>query len=200
MNMKKNLSSLDPNSILEREFDYAASTALQANEDRVHIYTFSLGTIVSLIALTIFPDLENTFHVYIFILIFLGISMLGFFSFLKLIKLRIAWIQSVQAMNTIKDFYRKNLREISLQDALLWRRGTIPKPGKKWTITFLMGTVSSILSSIAASVAIVLWLYLISGVLQLLFGIFVGIVCTLTYFLLWYVLTGKTAVKYDTSK
>lgn len=34
--------ALDPNEILAREFDYAAQTAMQVNEDRVRVFKESL--------------------------------------------------------------------------------------------------------------------------------------------------------------
>lgn len=156
--MKKNSTEipLNPNDILMREFDYASQTAFQANEDRVKVFSYYLGSATTLIAATIFPDFEKPLHLYIFMFLFLGFYILGVFSFLKIIKLRLAWTNSVIAMNEIKEFYIGKLSGISLEAAFKWRMNSIPNVGKKWTIAFLMYIVTAFLASLSLSLSVLL--------------------------------------------
>ena len=82
-----------------------------------------------------------------------ALSVLGLFTVLKLIKLRQAWHDSVLAMNQIKDFYIAHFPE--LQPAFRWRTGTIPAPGRAFTITFDLVALVALIDSAALGAAVV---------------------------------------------
>jgi hypothetical protein len=149
---------LDPNEILSREFEYAAQTAFQAHEDRVRVFNYYLATAGTLVATVVVVDLTNSTNLLaVFSLLFAGLALLGFGSFLQLIKLRLAWTDSVRAMCQIKEYYIRMCDELELTGAFRWKMETIPSVGKKWTVAFLMGLTTALLSSACACGAVLLW-------------------------------------------
>lgn len=175
--------SLDPNIILSKEFDYAAQTAFQANEDRIRIFSYFLTTTATLIAATILPDLSNSFDIMIFICLFMTLMSFGFFSFLKLLKLRTAWVHSVIAMNTIKDFYVK--QDESLAKAFSWTTGSIPKANKKFTIAYMMAITVSLVTSVCGFGTFLLIGYALTKSFYYVPGIGVMAFILLFHLLLW---------------
>lgn len=142
---------LDPNKILELEFNYAKDTAFQANEDRVKEYSYFLTTAATIAGGFAFIDLESDLQIIVFSLLLLSIWFLGLLSSLKLIKLRMGWLSSVKAMLKIKQFY--TAQDKSLTKAFKWNESSLPSVNKYWSITFinfLTITVVSILSLITA--------------------------------------------------
>jgi len=109
---------LDPNVILEAEYEYIATTATQSNEDRAKVTSFYFVTVGSLLA-AIFgaqyiEDLSNSGGdprtVYWgFSLLFSVLTVLGYLTVAQLARLRTAWRESVHAMNVIKEYYEKEL-------------------------------------------------------------------------------------------
>jgi hypothetical protein len=136
--------------ILKLEFEYARETATQAQNDRtviVNMYLLLVGGVGSLLvaAQTIAP-VERLFvppQGLSLLLCVLGV--LGTLTCFKLIRLRQAWYESARAMNTIKAYYLERIPE--LHSAFLWKPGTIPAPGKAWTITFILAVMVTLLSS-----------------------------------------------------
>lgn len=143
---------LDPDQILEREFEYARDTTLQANNDRtqvVNLYLILLGGVGSI--LLALPSLgpaqgvdipRSVFAVVLFIM-----GLLGLFTVLKLIRLRQAWHDSVLAMNRVKDFYILHYPELA--PAFRWRTETVPAPGRVGTISFDLAALVALLDSLA---------------------------------------------------
>jgi len=143
-------NQLNPNTILSHEFEYAAQTAFQANEDRVRVFNYYLATAGTMIAASVLGDLSNDTHLTVFALAIAGLAFLGFISLLKLAKLRMAWADSVRAMCQIKKYYVETCGEAQLKEAFLWTGDTIPAVGKKWTVAFLMAVTIAVLSSASA--------------------------------------------------
>jgi hypothetical protein len=135
---------LDPDEILQQEFEYARETTLQANNDRtqvVNLYVILVGGVGS-VALGLSAIPVEWVAVILFVL-----GVLGLFNVLKLIRLRQAWHDSVKAMNQIKDFYVAHYPEMA--PAFRWRTATIPAPGRPGTITFDLVMLVALLDSLA---------------------------------------------------
>jgi hypothetical protein len=147
---------LDPNEILSREFEYAAQTAIQANEDRVRVFNYYLATVGTLFAASVFANLDDSAYVELFSFVIGGLAVLGFIFLLKLIKLRVAWRDSVCAMCQIKKYYIVHC-DNQLEDAFRWKSESIPSVSKVYTIAFLMGLIIIILSSASAAGAVYFW-------------------------------------------
>lgn len=152
--MKENL---DPNQILIAEFQYAAQTAQQANEDRGKVYELFLANIVTLISAAVLPGIINVENNIIFVLIFAALFFFGLVTLFQLAKTRVAWRSSVVAMNQIKDHYIENLN--GLDKAFKWRGHTIPKNNSKWSVIFIQGLAVMSLNSLNLS-AIIYFLFL----------------------------------------
>jgi hypothetical protein len=148
---------LDPNVILAREFDYAAQTAFQANEDRVRLFHYYLATAGTMIAASVLADLTNRVYLAVFSLAISGLALLGFILLLKLARLRIAWTESVHVMCRIKQYYIERCMDIQLREAFKWKKGTIPDVSSKWTVAFLMAMVIGFFSSTATGGAVLFW-------------------------------------------
>lgn len=144
---------LDPDEILQQEFEYARETALQANNDRtqvVNLYVILVGGLGSL-ALGL-PALALATEVLAVLLGVIGV--LGVFNVLKLIRLRQAWHDSALAMNRVKDFYLAHYPEMA--PAFRWRTETLPPPGKLGTITFDLTVLVALIDSLAIGGAVFL--------------------------------------------
>jgi membrane protein YdbS with pleckstrin-like domain len=143
--------------ILEWEFEYARETAAQAQNDRttvVNLYLLLVGGVgsiaVALPQLGLAPEAVVPRGAYAILFVLLGI--IGFFTLMKLVRLRQAWYESVRAMNTIKKFYLEQFPQ--LEPAFLWKPDTIPARGKPWTITFNLALLVAIVDSVAIAVAV----------------------------------------------
>jgi hypothetical protein len=143
---------IDPDEVLRQEFAYARDTALQANGDRtqvVSLYLLLVGGLGSLLAgLPVLARGEGIAvprGVYALVLLLLAI--LGVFNVLKLIKLRLAWHDSILAMNRIKDFYLAHFPDLA--PAFRWRTETIPAPGRVGTLSFDLAVLVALIDSLA---------------------------------------------------
>ena len=174
---------LDPNAILLAEFNYAAQTAFQANEDRVRVFGFIVANIATIIAAFIAPVISSQINPQIFGLIFLILAFVGLFFLFQLSRLRTAWIQSIKAMNQIKDFYIKNVKNLELQEAFKWKSNTIPSGNKVGSLAFLLSITISLLTSLSLALAIFIFSFNVP------FAIIGGIVFLLFQTILWFWLT-----------
>lgn len=152
---KKKVTSmpLNSNEILMAEFNYAAQSAFQANEDRVRVFNFVFANIVTLIASLTLSMLNQSLDTRLFGYLFVALAGIGLLSLLQLIRLRAAWRSSVQTMNQIKDFYVTH-SAIDIKPAFKWTTATIPGGVKIFSLSFLMGLALIILNSFAASAAV----------------------------------------------
>jgi hypothetical protein len=147
-------ANLNPEEILKLEFEYAQTTAEQAQDDRATILNLYLllvggvGSIIVGLGQTNGADLPRG----VYALVFGLLALIGFFTLAKLVRLRQAWHDSALTMNRIKDFYVERFPDLT--HALRWRTTTIPSPGRWWTITFNLALLVAIIDSTAFAVAI----------------------------------------------
>lgn len=175
--------NLDPNEILSSEFNHASKMAFQADEDKVRVFSYYLATAGTLIATLILGDLNNNFHLFIFGVLFAGLAVLGIMSLLKLAKLRLAWIDSIRTMHRIKSYYIQN--NADLEKAFRWTDKTIPSPGKKWTVAFLMAVTISFLSSFSVGGAVFFLGLAINSEFLIMPSLFLSLFVFIGQLLLW---------------
>ena len=142
-------------SIVAAEFDYIAQAAFQANEDRARAWQYFFVTFATLIAALLSTQVETAVQrqLYItFAIIFALLSTLGLITIVQLVRLRQAWLESVRAMNQIKE--RLIADDPSLADYFRWRNATIP-PAFKWrSFGFLQALSVALLSGLAIGAAV----------------------------------------------
>lgn len=146
---------LDPNEILVAEFEYIATTAFQANEDRARVSNYYLMTAGAAVAAILGAKIEGEMQpvgYWGFAAVFGGLAIIGLLTVLQLARLRSAWRSSAQAMNQIKDYYRERCPDAQLEKALAWTSATLP-PGKKPSSVAFLLALSVILVDAGAAVA-----------------------------------------------
>lgn len=126
--------------ILIAEYNYVAGTADQANEDRSRISSFYLIAVGSLIAaLASAQFLSKTFDPGVINIVFSGLffllTLLGTTTIMQLTRLRVAWFESILAMNQIKEFVIAHDKELA--GAFKWRTTTLPGFYKVNSVSFL---------------------------------------------------------------
>lgn len=154
---KKSTSNKNSKDILIAEFEYIAGTAAQANEDRARISSFYLIAVGSIIAALFSTQYlsekfdPNTVNI-LFSVLFLLLTVLGSTTILQLTRLRVAWFESVLAMNHIKEFAIAKDKELA--QAFKWRTKTLPDFYKVNSVSFLQTVEVSILSSLTFGAAV----------------------------------------------
>ncbi len=155
---------LAPDDMLIAEFNYIAQTAFQANEDRARVTSFyfvSVGSLVAAILGTQFAGQDLRSIALAFFFLFGVLTGLGILTIKQLARLRAAWHESAEAVNTIKDFYLTNYP--ALEPAFKWHHKTIPPTDKKNSIANLMAVEVSLLGALTAGAAF----YFLSAALAL---------------------------------
>jgi hypothetical protein len=175
---------LDANEVLSREFDYAAQSATQANEDRVRLYEYYLATL-GVIAAGFLADPNKQGHALIFGLLFLGLSFQGFMSLLKLARLRLAWVESVRAMCQIKAYYVERCPDLELAKAFRWTAQTIPPADKKQSVAYVMALTTGLLGSASLGGAVLLLLRAATGRYDVLGSALAGVLALVAQMALW---------------
>ncbi len=137
----ENIRYLDPNDILEKSFEYARGTADQAMEHRLTTVNFFLlivgGAGSGVVALLAAPVSDRSLLEVGAIGILWVISLIGWLMLMQLIRLRMAWFESVTEMNSIKRFYFKfseTFSEKYLTQAFFFKPTTVPMPFKHWNV------------------------------------------------------------------
>ena len=147
---KPSPSPLDPAGLLVAEYSYIAQTAFQANEDRARVsqlYFVTFGTLIAALVTTQLNnvDLQQVYPLFAFF--FLAIFVYGLLTMLQLARLRLAWMESVRAMNQIKD---ELVRDRLLKKSYFrWTLETIPPAFKLDSISFIMALTVALLSGVA---------------------------------------------------
>ena len=157
---------LNPNTILQAEFEYIATTATQSNEDRAKVTSFYFVTVGSLLA-AIFgaqyiEEVNNASGnprvvFWGFCLLFTILTILGYLTVAQLARLRTAWREFVHAMNVIKEYYIMELGG-NLDQAFLWKTGTIPPAYKPGSVANFLVHEVTILSGLIFSAAVFFFL------------------------------------------
>lgn len=155
---KRSAQNITANDILTHEFDYIAQTAFQANEDRARVTSFYLVSVGSFVVALVTAQVEalQTPVVYLaFSALFLLLFFNGIITLKQLIRLRLAWLESVRAMNQIKAFYVANLPESNLPHAFRWSDANAPKDFPAGSVSHLLATQVSLLGACMLGVALV---------------------------------------------
>ncbi len=88
----------------------------------------------------------------VFTVLFAVLTLNGLVTLLHLIQLRLAWLDSVTAMNRIKAFYIEQYNEAAFENAFAWKG--LPKPFKSWSISFLLAIQTAVLSALTLGTAL----------------------------------------------
>ena len=159
-NKKNESQTLKATDILQWEFEYARTTASEAMRDRhtmINYYLLAVGIVASGVIAILKNDSDLQASAGTALL--WGLCIVGWFYFLKIIRLRQAWYDSAQAMNQIKEVYvDKSQGEDKdiIEAALRWRQATLPQPGKRWTVFHYSAMLIGFLNAVASSIGYVL--------------------------------------------
>ncbi|MCH8019910.1 hypothetical protein IH785_08615 [candidate division KSB1 bacterium] len=160
MNKKSESKTLKAADILQWEFEYARTTASEAMRDRhtmINYYLLAVGIVASGVIAILKKD--SGLQAGAGTALLWGLCIIGWFYFLKIIRLRQAWYESAQAMNQIKEVYvDKSQGEDKdiIEAALRWRQATLPQPGKRWTVFHYSAMLIGFLNAVASSIGYVL--------------------------------------------
>ncbi len=141
--------------IITAEYSYVAQTAFQANEDRARAWQYFFVTFATLIAALLSTQIEgiDRRQLYLtFVVIFALLAGLGLITILQLVRLRQAWLESVRAMNKIKE--RLMADDPALAAYFRWTAATVPSPFKLRSFGFLQAVSVALLSGLATGAAI----------------------------------------------
>src|SRR5256885_4339343 len=145
---------LNIENMLLEEFNYASVTAYQAMEDRArmfNLYLLLVGVVAS--GLGALYQLGGSAGIYsrpLAVTLLLIAGMIGATFFVKLIRLRQAWRESVICMNVIKEFYIQQFRRQmpQVERAFRWRLKTIPAGERLGSTTFIVCSTVALLESV----------------------------------------------------
>ena len=142
--------------ILGWEFEYARTTASEAMQDRhtmINYYLLVVAVVASgVTAVVTQKDLEVGVSWTVGTLLLWVLCGVGWFYFLKIIRLRQAWHDSARAMNQIKEFFFQYATEFDaeeLRKAFRWQGHTMPSPGQPWTVFFYSAMLIGFLDAVA---------------------------------------------------
>jgi hypothetical protein len=143
------------NDIIAAEHGYIAQTAFQANEDRARAsqYFFvTFGTLIAALLSVQLPGVNPGQLYWTFVIIFVLLSGLGLITILELVRLRQAWLESVRAMNQVKE--QLIARDPALAGYFRWRMDTVPPAFKLRSFGFLQAVSVALLSGLSLGAAV----------------------------------------------
>jgi hypothetical protein len=141
--------------IVAAEFAYIAQTAFQANEDRARAWQYFFVTFATLIAALLSTQVAAAVRqqLYLtFVVIFALLAVLGLITVQQLVRLRQAWLESVRAMNQIKD--QLIAADPALAAYFRWTNATVPAAFKWRSFGFLQALSVGLLSGLAVGAAV----------------------------------------------
>ena len=141
--------------VIAAEYGYVAQTAFQANEDRARAWQYFFVTFATLIAALLSTQIQgiDRRQLYLtFVVIFGLLAALGLITSLQLVRLRQAWLESVRAMNQIKE--RLIADDPALAAYFRWSSATVPTPLKLRSFGFLQALSVALLSGLAVGAAV----------------------------------------------
>lgn len=144
-------SALESKEIITAEYEYIASTANQANEDRARVASFYLVAVGSLVAALFSTQLldlngDNKTPSLLFSGLFFVLTLLGTLTVMQLARLRAAWYESMLAMNQIKEYIIDI--EKDLARAFRWRSSTMPSLYKVNSVSYQQTVEVALLSGL----------------------------------------------------
>lgn len=149
------MDQLKPDSILIAEFEYIAQSAFQVSEDRAKVSSFYLVTFGSIFAAVFganLQDVDTLLISFILAILFTFLSIYSALTLIKLAQLRLAWLDSVRAMNKIKDYYLQNISDAEFAQAFQWRK--LPRRFKLQSISFALALEVAFMGGVAYGTAI----------------------------------------------
>jgi len=172
------------------EFNYIAQTAFQANEDRARVSEFfllSFGTFLAALFSSQLSGIKPELVYKLFSLLFIIVALLGLLTILELSRLRLAWVDSVRSMNSMKDYLIEN--HPTLIKCFPWRTDTIPKTFKPWSVGFMKALQVSILSGVSIGATVTFTMFSFGQVdVNWFVSIFSAGLSTTLYMILFYYL------------
>lgn len=142
--------------LLAAEYDYIAETAIQANEDRARVSSFYLIAVGSLVAAmfgTQFFDpgfFSRTVDL-MFSGLFILLTLLGTSTIMQLARLRVAWYESVTAMNQLKDYMISENKRLA--KAFRWKTSTLPPKYKRDSVSYYQAIEVALISGLTFGAA-----------------------------------------------
>lgn len=155
-------TTLNIENMLLEEFNYASVTAYQAMEDRARVsslYYLLLGALASGL-LAIYQlggkTLTTSQLQVIALLIAAGVLSVTFFE--KIIRLRLAYRESLICMNVIKEFYIQQFQQYMphVEQAFRWRLKTIPTGERIGSVTFAISGLIALVGSLCFAGAVLM--------------------------------------------
>lgn len=143
---------------LSTEYNYLAHFAFQSSEDRAGIgllYLLTVGSIMAAFIATGLESIDLQFTAYSFAGIFILLSVFAILTFLKLIRLRQAWHDSISAMAQLKAYYTGQGTAERKEEAFAWSAATIPPRSKAWSLTFLTALQIALAGGATMALAVV---------------------------------------------
>jgi ADP-ribose pyrophosphatase len=147
-------ATLKLENMLLEEFNYASVTAYQAMEDRARLFNLYLLVIgifgSGLAAIYQLSDRLRTYTQPLTAIALLVAGIAGVAFFLQLIRLRQAYLGSLKAMNTIKEYYIEHFKEALPEPgkAFLWRLETMPTGDRPGSLSSVVTHTVALLGSI----------------------------------------------------
>lgn len=142
-------AALNPDAVLAAEYNYITQTASQAIEDRARVTSFFLVSVGSLAAGILGAQseaLRTPGALAAFALLFALLSLTGLLTVMQLARLRLAWRESMRALNQIRKYYSDRFQSIQLEQAFRWSEASMPPAYKPWSISYLLALEVALLS------------------------------------------------------
>ncbi len=191
------------------EFNYASATAYQALEDRGRMFNFYLG-IAGVLASGLGAlygfgkTIQHSEYLAMALLILAGF--IGVIFFLKIVRIRQAFDDSLLTMNTIKEHYISNFKGIvpAVEDIFRWRIKSMPSGRRFGSLTFLVCFAIIFIDSVAVGLAAIIvtelatndantdLLHLSTNTLPYLIGVGVFVLVALIQIIAYEVMLRKT--------
>jgi len=148
--------------LLAAEFDYIAQTAAQATEDRARVSSFYLIAVGSLIAAmfgTQFLDLKSSLPTTVNLMfsgLFLLLTLLGTSTIMQLARLRVAWYESMLAMNQLKDYMIRENK--TLARAFRWQSNSLPPKYRRSSVSYYQAMEVALISGLMLGASMLFFL------------------------------------------
>jgi len=137
-------ATLKLDNMLLEEYNYASVTAYQALEDRArmfNLYLLLIGVLGSgLAAVYQLGKGLGAFEQELVVALFFITGLMGVAFFVKQIRLRQAYRESLLAMNTVKEYYIYEFKQLkpNVTNAFHWRLETMPTGEKVGSVTYIV--------------------------------------------------------------